>query len=320
MLLAMNAELGANAPAMANLDPHLLLRIETQSPIELGEFVSLFVGLGNQFEKFIATERPEEKGDVRFYVREVRAGSIFAELVPYVGPPLLGGAMAAVKNANDIAKFVETFGGKLKRYFAFKGREDAASKGDLADYLRTVAAIAHDADANLSLTAYDDGKKRVEFDFATSQARVAEGNLIEHRAELDQRTDADYKRVLMRFTRTDVSHATTGKRSGERVLIEAIHAKPLPIVFASTLAEERIRHEIAEADENVYKKAFDVDANVEKINDRPVAYRIVAVHDVIDLPDELAVPEEEMVSRKRRLPAAPSFRLIGRRDRGVPDK
>lgn len=317
MVLAKSAELGAYAPAMANLDPHLLLHIETQSPIELSEFVSLFVGLGNQFEKFIATEHPEEKGDVRFYVREVRAGSIFAELVPYIGLPLLGGAMAAVKNANDIAKFVETFGGKLKRYFRVNGREDAASKGDLADYLRTVAAIAHDADANLSLAAYDDGKKRVEFDFGTSQARVAENNLIEHRAELDQRTDTDHKRVLMRFTRTDVSHATTGKRSGERVLIEAVHAKPLPIVFASALAEERIRHEIAEADENVYKKAFDVDANVEKINDRPVAYRIVAVHDVIDLPDELIASEDQAVSRKTQLPAAPSFKLLGRRDRGA---
>jgi hypothetical protein len=90
----------------------------------------------------------------------------------------------------------------------------------------------------------------------------------------------------MVFTKTGVAHAKTGKRSGEMVQIEAIHPRPLPIVYASTLAEERIRHEIAEADENVYKKAFDVDVNVEMRGGKPIAYRLVSVHDVIDLPDD----------------------------------
>lgn len=70
------------------------------------------------------------------------------------------------------------------------------------------------------------------------------------------------------------------------VEIEVIHPRPLRIFYASTLAEERIRHEIADADDSVYKKAFDVDVNVEIKAGKPVAYRLVAVHDVIDLPDE----------------------------------
>ena len=90
----------------------------------------------------------------------------------------------------------------------------------------------------------------------------------------------------MVFTRTNVTHAKTGKKSGELVEIEAVHARPLPIVYASKLAEERIRHEVAEADENVYKKAFDVDVNVELRGGKPIAYRLVAVHDVIDIPED----------------------------------
>ena len=90
----------------------------------------------------------------------------------------------------------------------------------------------------------------------------------------------------MVFKRTNVAHATTGKRSGELVEIETLPNKALPIVYASALAEERIRHEIADADENVYKKAFDVDVNVEIRAGKPVAYRLVSVHDVIDLPDD----------------------------------
>jgi hypothetical protein len=188
-----------------------------------------------------------------------------------------------VKHANDLYKFVETYGGKLKRYFKKGGRDPEASKGDLNDYLKTVAAVAHDTNASLDLAVYENGKQRVAFSFTTQDARRAELNLIEQKAELERTTDADHKRVLMMFTRTNLGHAKAGARSGERVRIEAIHGRDLPIVYASTLAEERIRHEIAEADDNVYKKAFDVDVNVEERDGKPIAYRIVGVHDVIDI-------------------------------------
>lgn len=269
-------------------DSHIVLKIDTEKPVELHEFVAAFVGLGNQFEQFYGDEYPSEKGEIRFFVREVRAGSIIAELVPHLvnAAPYLAGALVAVKYANDLAKFVETYGGRIKKYFKRGGREPTAGKGDIADFLRTVQAVAHDPNGSLSLAVYENGEQRVAFQFGTQEAREAEHNLIEHRNELDQTTDAEHERVLMVFTRTNVAHATTGKRSGELVQIESINPKALPIVYASNLAEQRIRHEIADADDNVYKKAFDVDVNVEMRGSKQIAYRLVAVHDVIDLPDD----------------------------------
>lgn len=265
--------------------PHLILKIETKAPVELGDFVAAFVGLGSQFENFFHEEHPAERGDAKFYVKEVRAGSIIAELVPYILPavPILAAGLAGIKHANDLHKFVETYGAKLSSYFKKGGRVPDASKGDISDYLKTVAAVAHDSEASLGLAVYEDGKQRIAFQFNTREARAAEANLIEHKDEIERTTDADHRRVLMTFTRTNVSHAKAGTRSGERVQIDAIHKRPLPIVYASILAEERIRHEIAEADDNVYKKAFDVDVNVEERNGKPIAYRIVAVHNVIDI-------------------------------------
>ena len=287
MRLAFRQHLEAYASRMVEPSTHLILTIDTREPIELGDFIAAFVGLGNQFERFAGHEHPEAKGDARFYVKEVRAGSIIAELVPYIGPavPILGMGMAAVKHANDLVKFVENFGGRLKRYFKPNGREEDASKGDLADYLRAVVSVAHDPEGLLRLAVFEDGKQRVAFEFDTKEARQAERNIIEHQRELEKVSDAQHQRVLMIFTRTNVGHAQTGKRSGELVEISAITARALPIVYASSLAEERIRHEIAEADDNVYKKGFEVDVNVEMRGDKPIAYRIVEVHDVIDLPD-----------------------------------
>ena len=278
----------AYAGAMGETDAHLILKIETKSPIELGEFVATFVGLGNQYERFNDEEHPDEKGTARFFVKEVRAGSIIAEIIvgSAAASPMLGFGMAGIKHANDLAKFVETYGGRLKKYFKRGGRDDASGKGDVADYLRTVQAVSHDAEGLLSLAVYDDGEKRIAFEFTTREAREAEHNLIEHRTDLDRTSAADHQRVVMTFARTNVAHAKAGKRSGELVEIETIHRRPLPIIYASTLAEERVRHEVADADENVYKKAFDVDVNVVMKGDRPIAYRLVMVHAVFDLPDD----------------------------------
>ncbi len=40
------------------------------------------------------------------------------------------------------------------------------------------------------------------------------------------------------------------------------------------------------ADDNIFKKGFVVDVIVVSRNNRPVAYKIVQVYEVIDLPDE----------------------------------
>lgn len=284
MDLAFCAGLHAYADRMD--DPHLILKIETEAPIELGEFVGAFVGLGNQFARFHDHEHPDEQGDTRFYVREVRAGSIIAELVPYLKysvVPALGLGMAAVKHANDLHKFVEIFGGKLSRYFRPGGRVEEAGKGELGDYLRTVQAVAHDPNGSLSLAVYEKGDERVSFAFTTAEAREAEGNILEHRAELEGTTAADYHRVLMRFVRPSAEAGKPGRKGGERAVIEKISPHARAVLYASDLAERRMKHELLEAQGNVFRLLFDVDVNVElNAAGKPLAYRITAVHAVVD--------------------------------------
>lgn len=57
-------------------------------------------------------------------------------------------------------------------------------------------------------------------------------------------------------------------------------------MYASDLAEQRVKHEIREADDNIYKKGFSVDVSVLYRNARPIVYRILNVHEVVDLPDD----------------------------------
>jgi hypothetical protein len=156
-------------------------------------------------------------------------------------------------------------------------------------WIGAVESIARDPNASSTLevaTFEDDERKvRASLRFDTSDAKKIEKTIygeLELRAEKD---NLDRERVLMIFTRSDVGDAAVGQRSGERVVIDEISQKPLAITYGSSLTEERIKHEIRESDENIYKKGFSVDVRVQSRGGTPVAYSIMHVHDVIDLPD-----------------------------------
>lgn len=163
-----------------------------------------------------------------------------------------------------------------------------ASRTDLKNWADAVQAIARDPDASSTLEAatFEDGQRnvRASFSFSTTEARKIEKVIDAEFERLEERKQADYVRVLMVFTRSDVGDAPVGKPSGERVVIEEISEKPLAITYGSALAEERVKHEIRESDENIYKKGFNVDVKVQSRAGKAVAYSITHVHEVIDLP------------------------------------
>jgi len=64
-----------------------------------------------------------------------------------------------------------------------------------------------------------------------------------------------------------------------------IYDKPRPLIYASAMAEQEIKREIAD-DESVYRKGFVVDVNVESRGGRPMVYAVTNLHQIIDLPDD----------------------------------
>jgi len=221
---------------------HIILRIDTKEPIEIGDFVSAFTSLASQYEKFIKAEYPEYASEADVYVKEVRAGSIIADLFP-----LLTIAAPFISDMDKILivdQFIRTYGGRLASFFQIGGRLPDASKSDLKDFNGTVAAIARDPDASAQLEAayFEDGKKKIKaaFRFTTPQARLALEQIQAQKREIEHQAQADHERVLMRFTRPDINMANLHKRSGERVIIEEVSPRYLALIYASELAEHAI--------------------------------------------------------------------------------
>lgn len=271
---------------MATGKPHIVLTLDTKEPIELGAFVGAFTSLENEYSRFIKQAEPDLAGEADLFVRDIRSGSIIVDLIPWLS--MTAPFIDDMEKALIIEKFVRTWKERFELLLSGKGKAPE-TRLELKDWADAVKAIATDAKGSGKIEAatFLGGKKKIRaaFKFNSLDAREVL-KTVERRQQLLEKTQhADHTRVLMRFTRSDIADVTVGKPSGERIKIEEISDRSLPLVYGSELAEERIKHEIREADENVYKKGFIVDVNVKSTGGRPLAYAIIDVHQIIELPD-----------------------------------
>ena len=273
---------------MAAGAPHIIVTIDTKSPIELGDFVSVFTSLASQYQKFVRTAYPDVGGEAQIFVSQVSPGSIVADLIPQ-----MAWALPIVQEAfiqAMVTEFVHRLGNRISAYFKKGGRDERATDSDLKDFLGSVEGIARDpaGSAKIEAATFEHGKKeiRAAFKFSTGEALEAREQMENHRRELGYASGADHERVTMSFSQANIKEPGVGKRTGERVVIEKFSKKDLPLIYASRLAEDQIKYELKEADDNAFKKAFVVDVNVEMKGGRPIAYRVIHVHQVIDLPDD----------------------------------
>lgn len=267
---------------MGEQKAHLTLIIDTKEPIELADFVGAFTSLGNELERFVKERSPTNKSDVNFFVREVRSGSVVADI--------LAGLIGVMDQTLILEHFVKMWGERIS--ILIKGDIEKApeTKGELKDFYNATKAIARDPNAvhRLEAAVFEDGKRQVRaaFQFNNSEAQTVQQSIEDKLVALEKTTHADHERVLMVFTRSDIHNVDVGKRSGERVAIEEISEKPLALMYGSEQAENAIKSEIRDADDNVYKKGFVVDVNVRMSAGKPVAYSITEFHQVIDMPDD----------------------------------
>lgn len=261
---------------------YLSLTLKLRDPVEIEEFARVFAGLGGLFDDSLRDGQPQGRGHACLYVREVYEGSIVAHLVPSI-PDMIG----YMDNASIGLGFGAMFSGRIRRLVTGRWLEKPV-KSDLKPVVDTLLAVATDPDGSATLETVilnEDGEKRqLVATFTTSEARRAIQTVEDQRREIETTKGADDRRVLMVFERPGRSAAKAGKATGERAVIEAIGPKPLGLIYASDLAQRRIKDSFRT--ENVFQQGFVVDVNLETRNGRPVAYRVTELHDVIDLPDD----------------------------------
>jgi hypothetical protein len=206
------------------------------------------------------------------------------ELIPIVQPLL-----TSMDNVLIVDGFITRFGGMLTKYIEGKP-DDAVSRNDIKDLMGAVALIANDSDGKSAISSVEYHKTkattRLSLEFDTEQAKKARETLQLQRAAIDLPAYEVIENRLMVFVQTTVKAADIGRKTKLQAIIESVSSKPLGITYETDLARERIETEIREDEKNVYKKGFFVDCYIERLNGKPVAYRIFAVRQIIPLPDD----------------------------------
>jgi len=201
----------------------LTLVINNSQPIELSAFVGAFTSLAIEYRKSVRANDDLEN-EATIYVKEVRSGSIIADLIPVVEAalPIIASHADQIWQA---VEFVEKWKDRIKK-LSQGIVPDGFGKSDLKVFMDATAAIARDPDASSRLEAatFEDGKRQVKasFQFQTSEAQAAIRTIDAEYKRIDSQSDQTAERVLMTFTRSDINDAPTDKRSGERVVIREL--------------------------------------------------------------------------------------------------
>lgn len=268
---------------MGEADSYLTITLDLAEPVEIHDFAAFFAGMGAQFDDYLARNHPDLRGTARLYVREVRRGSIIADLVPMITDVI--GVMDGIL---IVSGFAALFSRRVRSWISGTF-VPGATKRDIVHMGEVIQAVAHDKDGVLRLdrVTYEKGvlSTKLEASFTTSEARQAVHTLESQKLQIekDRKSGVDHERVLMRFTRPDFADAKVGKRSGELVIVEDISDRPLGLIYGSDLVEARLKDETRDPD-SIFYKGFVVDVNVQSSGGRPVAYSVTHVHQVIDLP------------------------------------
>lgn len=262
---------------------HIVVTIENRDPIDLLDFTASLTGLAREHESRIRADRPGvDVEETRLLIIEVRKGSIILEMVPALAP--IVGTMEFTNTAVDFVKHLGSLMGPLKKP---GGRVEDPTTAQLKNVTDAVQAIVRDSNGALRVEArIKTGRVLQEFIIDKDDATVIEANAIEQRREIESARSVAYPRVLMRLHQSSVEDLKVGKKTSEKGIVESIDLTPRPLIYASDLAGRRIKDEIFKPDGNPFQKGFVVDLDVETVNGRPKAYRVVDVVEVIDLDDD----------------------------------
>lgn len=278
----------------------LTIHIENKAPIELSDLASSFQAMADEFEAF-ASKDPDVRypGEAKLFIKEIRHGSVIADLINYA-PIVIPGAVAAVATAvaagkpvveaigqiNTVVKFAEHL--KTGMEALFKGTKDKGKleKGTLKNVSEILRPVAADPDAkiNISTTNIHNGNIYTTINYnAPDCVRIRKQAGLELNKKEQPVNTLLRKQTLVFFQ----ARNQVGNTSGDKGRIENISKKDVKIIFD----DDTIKQAILDVPENLFKWAFVVDVEISYLNDRPIAYKVVQLHERFQLPE----PEQDLL-------------------------
>lgn len=259
-------------------DTALLIHIEHSHAIELSDFTTTLDSIANLYASFVKKNGgSDDMAKSRLYVEKIKEGSIDIVLCERIAACLI----PFMENVNTILEFA-SYIKKIVEYFCHsKGEKPELTVDKCNDIDGMFAINANDAKGKTSISAININNPSFSFTNCTfnfHDSNSAQNQIRQERTALMEEAPEKQKfeRQLM------VIYQVRGDKSkdkGNKAVIESISTKKLALLFDS----DELKQSILFSDENPMKKGYFVDGEIFYSNDKAAAYKITALHDIIDL-------------------------------------
>lgn len=248
---------------------------DNSKPIELLDLTAAMFAFGEQFKEHAIREYGETP-EYRLYIQELKTGSILATLAAYA---------KQAKLIAETVKPVVSFARELREFYssfkAGKTEHGKLSRRDLEQRSALLEPVAKDSSARLNIEAKEGGVVNINLVINSLEANAYQNEIQRFlKAEpLPQNGIHQHQLLYLYQGRKDAR-----KETGNYGRIDRFGNKPCKITFAG----DEVRNAILGTAVNPFDLVFDVDVDVSTVEERPVRYRILHVHE--------AFPRDEISS------------------------
>lgn len=251
----------------------LTIEIKNKHPVELVDLARSMMAFGDEYQRFLAKhDAMLEADNVKLYIKEIRSGSIITELValaPYTVP-----FTEHADTVLEYAKYIKVF------YDWMLGRSDEPApevdKTTLQNMSQIVEPIAKDKASQINFgTINFNGQVILNLNMSGMEANAAQNAI---RREIESRKEpvtGIREQVVMYWAQ---ARNQQNNKAGDKVRIESIWPTDVKVRFANDELKTRMLFE----EPHPFNKNFIVDVAVETVNNKPVLYKVLQLHEAFD--------------------------------------
>jgi hypothetical protein len=257
-----------------NGESKLVVEIKNHDPVELLDLTQSLVAFAQEFQSFanFQLEGPY-KTETRLFIKNISTGSIITELVPNAAGllPLIGTFNTVIEFGTYLRNSVSWLLNPYRQHEPIT----SVTRNSLRNIASIVQPVAKDSASQLIVKAETVNIANVVLNMNSQEARALQAEAFYQLQSMSAPVTGLHEKVVMYWFQARNDPAS---KFGDKAIIESISPNPVRVIFASG----RIKHDMLKIDENVFKHAYIVDVEVETIENRPVLYKIVNVHDLLE--------------------------------------
>lgn len=247
----------------------LTVKIENSQPVELIDLTESLMAFGDEYKRFMQSGNSETLAgaELRLYVKEIRTGSIITDVVALA--PLYLPYIEHAKTVITYAKHLKT----VYDYFVGRSKDKPAlDKTSYNNFAKIIEPVAKDHGSQMFFSPTINGNVTFNVSLTSMEANAAQNTIYREVEQLKAAESKLHEKVLLHWYQAKKDPES---KTGDRATIEDISNQPKKIIFAS----DSIKAEMLLKAENPFRYAYVVDVMVETVQNRPVAYKILHVHD-----------------------------------------